>query len=563
MISSSAIVSGGRVVLQTISDLGGRVLFNLPGRGVYRLLDELPNVPDLRYVGGLHEFAVATMADGYARATGGPAFLNLYMSTGTLNAASALFLAQRDRVPLVVTATQTETFAAGSGSRAEVQDIVAMMRSLTKWSWQVPTPDRLREALIRATTIAMTPPMGPVFLAIPADFFDALVTLSGEAPDLNTSARGGAPELNGSSWFCEADLPVLIVGGEAVAAGAHLPALRLAEAVGAVVLAEPDPPSLPAPSEHPLYGGTVDDAADLLSRADLVVHVGVNTYETWHGDVLRAGQPKRHLWIGTDEAELHRVVVADSYVLGNLLAATQQLAASISPPSNRDRRSRLVAEVAKERLRWKADAADGWDESPLSAARLFAELRRALPENTVVVDQCTTTAPYLRAHFPVPAGDLYVAASGSSQGWAAGAALGVKLADPGRPVMAVVGDGGLMFGVQALWSAVEHQIPVVFVVCNNGGWHSMRTSLARLSPQVAGSGTELGFGWEMDYAGLAESMGMRAITVDSPASLRAFLSEDSLLDQPILINAICRRERRVSGWMAAGLNDVPSSPGTQ
>ena len=110
-----------------MADLGADTFFNIPGRGIYPLLQELPKVPELAYVTGLHEFPLAAMADGFARARGGAAFMNLYMSTGVLNAASAVFLAQRDRVPMVITATQAESWAVGADHRAEISDIVAAM----------------------------------------------------------------------------------------------------------------------------------------------------------------------------------------------------------------------------------------------------------------------------------------------------------------------------------------------------------------------------------------------------------------------------------------------------
>ena len=158
--------------LRSMVDAGADRLFDMPGRGVYPLLNELPKFPQLAHVTAPHEFPLAAMADGYARIRGQASFLNLYMSTGVLNGASAIFVAARDRVPLVVTATQAESWAVGADHRAEISDIIASVRPFTKWAWMPPTPDRVPEAMRRAYTIATTPPYGPTFVAIPVDYWN-------------------------------------------------------------------------------------------------------------------------------------------------------------------------------------------------------------------------------------------------------------------------------------------------------------------------------------------------------------------------------------------------------
>lgn len=551
-------ISCAEATLRSIVDLGGEALFSIPGRGIYPLLEELPKVPELPYVTGLHEFPLAAIADGWARASGKVPFLNLYMSTGTLNAASSVFLSQRDRVPMVVTATQAESWAVGADHRAEIEDIVEAMRPITKWAWMPPTPDRVPEALRRAHAIATTPPCGPTFVAIPVDYWGAEIDYT---PPLPTVALSPDPALDGpeleriAALFAGAELPCLIVGRDAIVEGGADALLATAERWGFPIVAEPEPPTLPAPSRHPLFAGSVAEAVELFERVDLVAHVGVNTYEAFHREILAAGTPKRHVWLGASERELNKVVPVELALMGQAGPAARSLARAVDArlagepgveERSRQRREEVERTIAAERapILAKAEAARG--EVPLSIAEVVSTLRRHLPEETLLLDHSTTAVRLVREFFPVPRGDLYISASGSCQGWGLPAAVGAQLADPERPVVGIVGDGGFMFGVQAIWTAAIAKAPLLAVVLDNGGWSSMRSSLANRSPAVIEAGLEMNFGWQVEFADLARSLGVDGVTVRTPEELERVLAERLPLRAPLVLDARCRREPKTS-----------------
>ncbi|MBS1888550.1 MAG: thiamine pyrophosphate-binding protein [Actinobacteria bacterium] len=558
MNATATRVNCAEATLRSIVDLGGEVLFSIPGRGIYPLLEELPKVPGLRYVTGLHEFPLAAVADGWARASGKVPFLNLYMSTGTLNAASSIFLSQRDRVPMVVTATQAESWAVGADHRAEIEDIVAAMRPVTKWAWMPPTPDRVPEALRRAHAIATTPPCGPTFVAIPVDYWGAEVEYAPPAETVRLSPPPAAdsPELGRiADLFAAAELPCLVVGRDAIVEGGSEALLALAERRGIPVVAEPEPPTLPAPSRHPLFAGSVAEAVDLFARVDLVAHVGVNTYEAFHGEILAAGAPKRHVWIGSSDRELNKVVEVELAAMLPAGPAARALAGAVEARLEADpgasaraaeRRAEVERLIAEERapILAKAEAVRG--EVPMSIAEVVSILRAHLPEETLLLDHSTTAVRLVREFFPVPRGELYLSASGSCQGWGLPAAVGAQLADPARPTVGIVGDGGFMFGVQAIWTAQVAGAPLLAVVLNNGGWSSMRASLAARSPAVIEAGLEMNFGWEVEFADLARSLGVDGVTVRTPEELEAALAERLPLSAPLVLDARCRREPKTS-----------------
>lgn len=537
-----------KVILQTFHDLGGEILFNLPGRGVYPLLNELPNVPSLKYVNAVHEFPLAAIADGYARGSNKPAFLSLYMSSGVMNASSPIFLAHRDRIPLIVTATQTESYAVGSNERAEAKDILEMVKAITKWAWMPPRPDRVQEAIIRAFTIACTPPMGPVFVNIPVDYFNEEVEYKtfSAAEKLRIDHRIEIDDEIVNDLY-QANFPIVVMGAEAIRCNDVDALDELADRTGSLVLAEPDAPLLPLLSDSPRYGKMLGEVPEYVQEADLIVYIGVNTLIPPDKKLLLSGKSKKHIFISTDENEVNKVIYPDVSIIGGLHGIVNQLLGKAQLREPKSKQRPPYADIHQnDRTVWESRKQETWESTPMSIARLFSELRSVFPENTIVVDQCTTSAPYMRSFFPLSQPNLYYAASGSSQGWALGAGLGVKLAKPDQPIVAFTGDGGFMFGVQSLWSAVQYDIPIILVIVNNGGWNSMRTSVERSAPNIGKNNIDLGYGWNMDYEQLAKSFGAMAATVQTPEQVREIAQEALNANRPYVINAVCRRETRVN-----------------
>jgi benzoylformate decarboxylase len=527
-----------RVVMETIRDLGGRHFFCLPGRAVYPLLDEMARVPELRYVNALHEFSLTAAADGYARASGEVAFLGLYMSTGVMNATSALFMAHRDKIPMVVIATQTESWGVVANARAESVGILDLVRPVTKWAWQPPTAERVQEALLRAYAIATTSPCGPAFIALPVDFFTVDVPLlpnpASVRPRTATAATAGLDELAG--WIAAAHQPVFVVGGEAVTSGAAPAAVALAERLDAVVLAEPEPSFLPADTLSGNYCGELTPSCASLAEADLVLHIGVNTLEREHAPVLTKGRAKRHVYIGTDEKKIHEAITYDAVVVGSIPATIEGLAQTVRIRATPPAAARVTWAAERDRLVAASD-----DELPLTVAAIAMTLREQLPPEAVIVEHATTAASVFRRTFHVPSPQHYIAASGSNQGWGGAAAVGVKLARPAVPVVAVIGDGGFMFSPQSVYTAVQFDAPVIYVVFNNGGWGSMDASVRASAPMVDEMGIDLGYSWSIDVAAVAAALGAQTAVANTRAEFISALDAALAGGRTTFISVASRR----------------------
>ena len=327
----------------------------------------------------------------------------------------------------------------------------------------------------------------------------------------------------------------------------------LAVRIGCLLVAEPEPARLPAATLASCFGGSFAEAAEMIENCDLVVHFGVNTYEAFHGQILAAGVAKTHVWIGSGSHELGKVFAPDVALRGPITPIVRALAVQVDSrvsshqqPAFDARADAVNVQIGRERAELMDLRDEAWDEIPMSVARVMSEIRELMPPETILLDHSTTAVRWVRECFPVPDGRQYVSASGSCQGWGIAAAVGVQFADRSVPVVGVVGDGGFMFGVQAWWTAVQYQVPLLAVVLNNGGWSSMRASLARNSPAVVEAGIELPFGWSTDYAALARSMGSDAEVVTTPDELRAALSERLPLTAPLLLDVHSRREKKTS-----------------
>lgn len=529
--------------MQTLADLRADTFFCLPGRGIYPLINEMVCFPELRYVNALHEFALASAADGYARASGKAAFISLYMSTGVMNASSAIFMAHRDKIPMVILATQTESWWVNANARAETPGILDMVKPITKWAWQPTSVDRVQEAIARAHTIATTPPYGPTLVAIPVDFFEDEAryrTLPG-ATALLPSDVGAAPDAIVRA-IAAAKRPVLLVGGETIYTGGAKAVAAFADASGAVVVAEPDPPFLPISTDDARYGGEIGANPTLISRADLVIHAGVNALERPYVQALMH-EEQVHIHIGHDPLRVNEHIFVQHFLHGDTGAWLRELARSLLNYTGQSKPPSIEAleEISQSRQARTQALATIADNMPLSVSQVFLTLREALPAEATVIEHATTGAQLFRKIFEVADPANYIASSGSNQGWGVGAAVGVKIARPDVPVVAVVGDGGFMFNNQALQMSAMIGAPVIYIVLNNGGWASMVGSVAANAPNVAASGTDLGYNWTVDFSAMALAMGAEIMRVNSADQLKAAVAKAVAADKSVLIDVHCAR----------------------
>lgn len=520
-------VLAGDVLLEVLRSEDVRHVFGNPGSTELPLIDALADAADLHYVLGLQEATVVGMADGYAQATGRPAFVNLHTSAGLGNAMGNLTNARANRAPLVVTAGQQDL-------RHIVSDpllsgpLVELAGGAVKWAHEVRTAGELGTLLRRAFHDAATTPSGPVFAALPMDLLGQEV--EAPAPGRSTTdQRAVAGRLDELAELLTGPAPgrvALVVGDAVASSGAEAAVVEVAEALGAPVHGAPLHGRGVFPPLHPLWQGMLAPAAAALRKAldgyERVLLVGEQAFMVYPYTPGPAVPPHVELLhLSPDPAQLGRTWPVRLGVAGDPRATLEVLLPLVRARADARaaadaldaRRAARAAEV--ERLEQTARARYG--ASPMDPMAAAHALVRAMPPDSVVVDEAITTGVYVRGfhHWTEPG--RYFFCSGGGLGWGMPAACGVSLAHDRSPVLCVVGDGSAMYSPQALWTAAAEGLPVVFAVVNNREYKILKGYLAGMGGAAHRSGRFIGMDLDeppVDYVALAASMGVAATLVE-------------------------------------------------
>jgi benzoylformate decarboxylase len=507
--------------LALMRQLGMTTVFGNPGSTELLFLDRWPE--DFRYVLALQEASAVAMADGYARASGRPGFVNLHSAAGLGHALGNLFSAYRNQAPLVVTAGQQARALLPNLPFLGSTEAPSFPRPYVKWSIEPARAADVPAAIAHAYYVAMQRPRGPTFVSIPSD--DWAETCWAVEPRTVADEIAPDPALitEAAGLIAAAKRVALVVGPEVDQENAG-PALEaLAERLAAAVWASPFSARVSFPEMHPLFAGFLDAApqavSDVLMAYDLVLVVGAPVF-TFHvpGEcaLFRSGIPIVQL---TTDGEAAASAPAGMSILGSMALSIPALTAAV--PTGRRRRP-----PARKRPRPPAAT------EPILAEYLFDRLAAALPENAIVVEEAPSHRPAMHDHLPIRRwGGFYTMASGGL-GYSLPASAGIALAATGRRVVCVIGDGSTMYSVQALWSIVQQRLPVSVVVIDNAGYGAMR-SFSRVL-QVRGiPGIELP---GLDFVKLAEGLGCPARRVTKPKELDAALAEALAAEGPMLLS---------------------------
>lgn len=529
------------LVLELLRDEGVDRVFGNPGTTELPLLRELATTSDPSYVLALQEFSAVSAADGYARGTGGPAFVSVHAVPGVSNAMIGLNNARRSRTPLVVTAgQQDQRFLRDDPMLGG--DLVGLAGPACLSAEEVHTPGDLLPLLRRAFARVRRQPSGPAFVSIPMNLLGG----DGWSPELPLPGRISVPEPGPATTVDEAaavlwdaERPAILAGDRVGASGSVAELTAVAEALGATVYPQPQYEYVDADSEHPLtapsphFTGT--EIAKALAEHDVLLVAGaairphVWTPQRPIPDGLRVVQ------LDDDPAELGRsydVEVAMAGAIGPSLAA---LASSLGAGSQarreavQRRAARTAETLLAQRTAWRDRARAGLAAAgPVAAASAAQAVADALVPGSVVVEEAPTSGPALRrALVQRDAGDYHNSSGNGGLGWGAGAAVGLALAHPSRPVLAFLGDGSAMFGVQGLWSAARVGAPVTYVVVDNGGYRAIGDALP-----PGFSGTTLG---GVDWAALAGSLGLHGTRVERGEEIGPAVAAAQRTGEPSLV----------------------------
>ncbi len=544
-------LTGRAAFLQLLVDEGISHMFGNPGTTELPIMEVMPDFPQLNFVLGLQEAIVVGMADGYARASGKLAAANVHVAPGLGNAMGALYNAKFSNSPLILTAGQQEQ---GHGLLEPLlyDPLVPIAQPLVKWAVEATRVEDLPRIVRRAAKIALTPPMGPVFISLPGDVLDAQAELDlGKPVRVMADSRPSDATIGQiADMLLAARAPVIIAGQELATRDAFAQASELAELLGAAVYASSIPYSAQFPTEHPAFMGSLTrsqkQVRETLAPYDLLICLGadllrMSVYSPV--DPLPDNLPVLH--ISERSGELGKNYRTDLAVQAQVRETLDALL-----PVLRARRSAQSAGQAIERLaqlaprnwaaqRDKASAAAlaNASRAPIDPRLLMMRISDEMPRDGVVVEEALTSSNSLPGFLRLADRQSFYGLSSGGLGFGMPGAIGVSLALPGRRVTAVIGDGSAMYGIQALWTAAHLKLPITYVIPNNRSYRILKERL------VSMRSTDKFIGMDMrdpaiDYTGLARSMGVPARCVNDPADIVPALREAAGRQGPSLVEVI-------------------------
>ncbi len=528
-------MTGGEAIVAELLRHGIDTIFGLPGVQIYGLFDAIArNSNRLRLIHARHEQTTAYMALGYACATGRPAAYAVVPGPGVLNTAAAMATAWGLNAPVLCLTGQVPSALLGRERRQlhELKDQLATLRGVLKWAERIEHPAAAPYLVARAFQEMRSGRNGPVALEMPWDQFSATAEVALEAPLPPAPAPVIGPgEVSAiAKLTAAARAPMIWVGGGAQHAGAEVRAL--AERLAAPVASFRTGRGI-IDDRHPL-GITVAAAQRLFRDTDLLIAIGTRLEVPtlrWGG--LPAGG--KIVRIDIDPAEVRRLKV-DVFVLADAAAAAGSLATGL--PARQDHA--WLAAVARA----KAEAAEAIAGVQPQMSFLTA-IRDVLPEAGILCDEMTQTGYVSWFGYPVHHPRTLIT-SGMSGTLGAGfpMALGVKVARPDAPVVAVTGDGGFLFAGAELATAVQHGIGVVTVLFNNGAYGNVLRDQERLY-QGRSAGATLR---NPDFQAFARSFGVAAWKTDNADGLRVALGEALATQAPALIEVTTDITKEASPW---------------
>ena len=534
---------GKHILLDLLRLNGVRFVFGNPGSTELPLMDAFVVEREIRYILGLNEVIVMGMADGYAQATGELAVVNLHAAPGLGNAMGMLYNAAKAGAPVLVTAGQQDTTIALTEPLLW-DDLARLARPLCKWSYEVTRLEDLPRAVHRAAKVALTHPTGPVFLSIPGDVLTASADLDLMAPTrVGARLRGDAGEIARAAALIGASTTPVIFAGDAVPrSDAFAELAALAEAIGAPVYLEGMANTAAFPSDHPLYAGSVARMAPalraLMERHDLAISIGADmlTQSLSSGvEALAPATPLIHL--DTDPWEIGKNFPAAAAIQGDPKATLPELTAQLT--AQPERRARVEAMLAEKRVALVAQAEAEAAHLPLRPLAVLHAIGALLPDDAIVIEETLSSGMNsVRQLMPATRPDSWFGMRGGGIGVAMPQAIGIKLAHPTRPVVALTGDGSAMYTAAALWTMAHYRLNIVTVVLNNRSYRILKQRTRALGGHSAAHGDYVAMDFTdppIDFMALAAAHGVDGVRAATLPEVRAALARGLTADGPLLI----------------------------
>lgn len=563
---------GADIVVESLISMGVEYIAGVPGHTVIDLVDALRLRQDrITAIPMRNEEAAGYLADVYYRTADKPMAIFAHSSVGAANLLTGVMNAMLDSSAMIVITGNVWTRNQGRGGFQELSaerdaGTADIFRGSVKRSWQVNRADKLAETLIRAHKEAISGRPGPVHIDITQDAFAERieVELPGNAHDwVPTSRIRGerAATERAFELLTSSPRPVILAGGGTVRSRAGAALLKFAEATGIPVATTAMGKGV-FPDSHPLSLGVsgwvgTRHANEALRNADVILALGVRFSETdtagWTDGAVFNIPQTRLVQIDIDPVEIARhYPVAEGIVADAASALEDLLELQAGASAERPDLAPWFAQIDAARAEWKNDLAAAFDpaSTPIEPGRVVQELRKALPEDGILVTDVGNSQKWYIQQFPIERENTFVTSvGGASMGFGPGGVAGAQLANPGKRVVNITGDGSLAMSLHMLPNLVELGLPIVIVVHNDYAWASVN------GPQQRRFGAEGDFftkfktpgtdSYRLDFAAIAQAAGMQSERVSDPADLEAAFQRAFAANAPYLVDVEVRRDTYV------------------
>ncbi len=545
--------TGAEVVVKALRNEGVRHVFGISGHGIVALMEALRNEEGIDFFSTRHEENAAHMADGWARATGGIGVCCSTVGSGAANLASGLYEAYADSSPVLAITANTQSFLSYPFVGAlEDMDSLSLYQPITKWNATVHQWSRIPELIQRAFREALTGRPGPVHLDIPLD----ILLQKGGTGDLPlpenyrpTGRLRGDPGLvdKAAQLLLDAKRPLLVAGGGVIASGAWEEFQGLADTLGAAATTTPmGSGSISAKSPRFigdggwLGGGAVMQA---LGEADVIVAIGCH-FSSWLGlgkpPVMRGYPEQKIVQVDIDPAQIGKKVATEIGIVGDAKAVLADLLVALKDHGGKGKADEKWVQGlvgAYGQYLKSLEPMLGGDAGPITMARLAREAGEYLADKDamVTVDGGMVfhwAFTYLPAYQPRR---RFFCAGGGHLGFGHPCANAFKLAFPERSVVNFCGDGAFGLTLQELDTAARHQLAVVHVINNDGGWGMCKAGQLALYGDQALEGIDQDFS-AANYAEIAKGFGCYGERVESPREIKPALERAFKSGKPAVLD---------------------------
>jgi benzoylformate decarboxylase len=550
--------NGANILLDVLESESVEYIFGNPGTTELPLMDALIDRPSIHYVLGLQEATVVAMADGYAQASGKPAFINLHTAGGLGHGMGNLLNAYTSGTPLVVTAGQQDSRHAITDPLLQ-GDLVSIAKPSCKWAAEVSSPEQIPILTHRAFQDALATPPGPVFLSLPMNVMEKMSTI--QTSDISHVDRRpvahSLPELAHELASVAPGKVAIIAGDEISANDAYKEVIELAEILAAPVFGSSWPAHIPYPTSHYAWQGNLPtraaDIAKAMDEFDCVFALGGKSFITIlysEDSALPVGCDLFQMSV--DGRDLGRTFPSKLSVVGDIEFSLNKLNELLKEKISARRepyevQRQTLKHAFIERKRELFLQAEALDKNPVIHPLVAARELVAAIGQTPIVDEAIATATHLRKFLDNDYTRQYSFLRGGALGWGMPAAVGFSLGLGRKSVVSLVGDGAAMYSPQALWTAANEDLPVTFIVINNLEYNVLKNFM-RSQPHFNSTRTGKFIAMDLvdpaiDFLALANSMGVSAQKITQAQDIQPTVMRAIASGQPNLIEIVVSAEQ--------------------